>query len=323
MSNIKLSDEEFIKIWLETDGGAEFSKITGLDLRSAMRRRVNLQKKHNITLPSNNRRAKYTVHIPENKIRVQVDMDDGVFVVFSDAHYWPGLVSTAHKALVKLLPEIKPQLLIANGDILDGASISRHARIGYEQRPNVKQELEAVQTSLHELEIACKGNNTKFIRTIGNHCVRFESRIANDLPQYEGVPGMTLDDHLPMWRSCWSIMINEGSVHPVMIKHRWHNGIHATLNNTMKGGVSIFTGHLHALGITRFSDFRGPRYGVDTGTLAEPWGPQFNYMEDNSRNWRSGFAVGTIKDGILMPPELCEVISEDSAWWRGNVIKVV
>lgn len=305
---------------MQVRSAEEVAKITGISVRNVHERRVRLQEKHSIVLPAESKNAKYSVTIPENKIRIQVELDDGVFVVFSDAHYWPGLVSTAHRALVKLLPEIKPKLLIANGDILDGSTISRHARIGYEPQPNLKQELEAVQAALGELEAACKGAGTKFIRTIGNHCLRFDSRLANDLPQYEGLPGMTLDDHLPGWLSSWSVMINEGGRHPVIIKHRWHNGIHATYNNALKGGISIFTGHLHALGVTRWSDWRGTRYGVDTGTLADPWGPQFNYMEDNSRNWRSGFAVGTIKGGILMPPEFCEVVGDDRAWWRGAVV---
>ena len=315
-----LTDEQFIALWMSLRSAEEVAKIIGVSVRNVHARRIRMQEKHSIVLPAEAPNAKYSVTVPENKIRIQVKMTDGVFVVFSDAHYWPGLVSTAHRALVKLLPEIKPKLLIANGDILDGATISRHARIGYEPQPNLKQELEAVQAALGELESACKGAGTKFIRTIGNHCLRFDSRLANDLPQYEGLPGMTLDDHLPGWLSSWSVMINEAGPHPVMVKHRWHNGIHATYNNALKGGVSIFTGHLHALGMTRWSDWRGVRYGVDTGTLADPWGPQFNYMEDNSRNWRSGFAVGTIKDGVLMPPEFCEVVGEDRAWWRGAVI---
>jgi hypothetical protein len=58
---------------------------------------------------------------------------------------------------------------------------------------------------------------------------------------------------------------------------------------------------------------------VDTGTLAEPYGPQFGYTEANPVNWCSGFAVLTYKDGKLLPPELCEVI-EGKAYFRGEQI---
>lgn len=317
-----ISDDEFIRLWMEVRSAEKISKILDVNVRTVHSRRTRIQEARSMVLPASGTHAKYTVTVPENKIRIQVELDDGIFVVFSDAHYWPGLRSTAHAALVKLLPEIKPKLLIANGDILDGATISRHDRIGYEVRPSVRQELEAVQDALGELQGACKGAGTKFIRTIGNHCIRFDSRLGNELPQYEGLPGMTLDDHLPGWVSAWSVMINESGLHPVMIKHRWHNGIHAIYNNTLKGGVSIWTGHLHALDVKRWSDYRGTRYGVDTGTLADPWGPQFNYMEDNARNWRSGWAVGTIKDGKLLPPELCEVVDQNHVWFRGQLIEV-
>jgi len=51
--------------------------------------------------------------------------------------------------------------------------------------------------------------------------------------------------------------------------------------------------------------------------------PAFEYAEDNPKNWRSGFAVLTFWDGKLMPPELCEVISEGLVYFRGQVIEVV
>lgn len=314
----KYSDEQFIKIWMDLQSPSKVAHTLDMKLRSVNSRRQNIQSKYGIVLPCQDKTSPYKMTIPEDKVRIKVDMANGTFVVFSDAHYFPGIISTAHRALCKLLPVIKPKILIANGDILDGTSISSHARIGYEARPTVQQELEAVQDRLEELEKSCKGAGTKFVRTIGNHCIRFDTKLSAMVPMYEGVKGFRMDDHLPKWTSCWSLMINED----VMVKHRWHNGVHATYNNILKGGTSFFTGHLHALGMSRWSDYNGTRYGVDTGTLADPWGAQFGYMEDNPRNWRQGFAVGTIKDGKLMPPELCEVIDEDHVWWRGEKIKV-
>jgi hypothetical protein len=50
--------------------------------------------------------------------------------------------------------------------------------------------------------------------------------------------------------------------------------------------------------------------------------PAFEYAEDNPKNWRSGFAVLTFWQGKLMPPELCEVISEGIVYFRGQIIEV-
>jgi hypothetical protein len=115
-------------------------------------------------------------------------------------------------------------------------------------------------------------------------------------------------------------MVNEHT----MIKHRWHNGIHAVYNNTLKSGVSFVTGHLHSLKVTPWTDMgaQKTRYGVDTGTMANIDDPAFFYTEDSPVNWRSGLAVLTFWEGKLMPPELCEVISEGIVYFRGKIIEV-
>ena len=75
--------------------------------------------------------------------------------------------------------------------------------------------------------------------------------------------------------------------------------------------------------ITPWSDYRGDRYGVDTGCMADTWGLPFEaYMEDAPRNWRSGFVVLNFIDGKLMPPELVHVIGQNKIWFRGNVVEI-
>ena len=58
---------------------------------------------------------------------------------------------------------------------------------------------------------------------------------------------------------------------------------------------------------------------MQTGTLAVPTGPQFEYAENGYTPACAGFAVLTFKDGRLLPPEICEVI-EGRAMWRGQVV---
>jgi len=87
----------------------------------------------------------------------------------------------------------------------------------------------------------------------------------------------------------------------------------------LKGGLTMVTGHLHRLAVTPWADYTGRRWGVDTGTLADPLGPQFEYLENNATPWCSGFAVLTFKDGKLLPPELCEVI-DGVAYFRGEAV---
>jgi hypothetical protein len=316
---IKTTDEEFIKIWNNNPSATEVSKILGISLTNIHKRRRAILKRHGIVLMSPDPRSPtFNVTIPNNGVRVEVEITNGVIVVGSDSHYWPGIISTAHRAFVKIIKDLKPQMVIMNGDAFDGAKISRHPVSGFEARPSVKQELEAVTDRLGEIEKVC--GNAKLHWTWGNHDLRFNTRIAQLVPEYEGVTGFDLTHHFPRWKFSTSIMVNNHT----QIKHRLYNGIHAVYNAALKSGVSMVTGHLHSLKVTPWTDLTGTRYGVDTGSLADVWGDQFAYTEDSTRNHRSGFAVLTFYNGKLMPPELVEVIDEEGGlvYFRGKVISV-
>ena len=315
----KTTDEEFIKIWNNNPSAIEVSRILGIDVTNVHKRRRSILKRHGIVLMSPDPRSPtFNVTIPNNGVRIEVELDNGVMVVGSDAHYWPNIVSTAHRAFVKIIKDLKPQMVIMNGDAFDGAKISRHPVSGFEARPSIKQELEAVTDRLSEIEKVC--GNAKLHWTWGNHDLRFNARIAQLVPEYEGVTGFNLTDHFPRWKFSTSIMVNNHT----QIKHRLYNGIHAVYNAALKSGVSMVTGHLHSLKVTPWTDLTGTRYGVDTGSLADVWGDQFAYTEDSTRNHRSGFAVLTFYNGKLMPPELVEVIDEEEGlvYFRGKVISV-
>lgn len=249
--------------------------------------------------------------------RIDIDISDGIVMVASDAHYFPGIVSTAHRAFVKLIGELKPRAVVMNGDVFDGAGISRFPRIGWDKKPGVMDELKAVKARLDEIEAAA-GNAFK-CWPLGNHDARFETFLAANAPAYEGVQGFSLKDHFPLWRPCWALWINGHTV----IKHRWKGGIHATRNNTLNAGTNIVTGHLHSLKVAPLSDYNGTRFGVDTGTLADPYGEQFaDYTEISPVDWRSGFACLTFWKGRLLWPELVHVLDEGVVEFRGQTFEV-
>src|SRR5512139_2307604 len=50
------------------------------------------------------------------KGRKEVAIDDGIVIVFSDAHYWPGEPSVAHRALIYFCEKLAPSLIVCNGD---------------------------------------------------------------------------------------------------------------------------------------------------------------------------------------------------------------
>jgi len=310
MTAAACSDEEFIGLFTQF-GASQTARELGTTERNVYKRRASIEAKTGrpifapTTAPTDNH--------PERQC---MEVENGTILVASDAHYWPCIVSQAHKAFLKACQTLKPKIVVMNGDVFDGASVSRHAPIGWEDRPSVSEEIEACRERLEEIRKSAKG--ARFVWTLGNHDARFESRLASVAPEFANVSGMHLKDNFPEWIPCWSLWVND----EVVIKHRFKGGIHATHNNTVTSGKTMVTGHLHSLKVTPYSDYNGTRWGVDTGTLADPYGPQFrDYMEDSPRNWRSGFAVLTFHQGRLLWPEVVHV-NEHGAEFRGRVFDV-
>ena len=319
MSPPATTDKEFIEIWDRLKSAKKVSEELGVDIRNVHRRKKRIEERKGVSLETT--RQGPLLKIPDNPARKMLGIENGTVIVFSDAHFWPGIHTTAYKGLIWAIKEFQPKAIIANGDVFDGASISRYPRIGWDSTPSVIQELKACEIALGEIEDTAKKarHNTQLIWTLGNHDARFENRLAANAPQYEFVKGFSLKDHFPTWHPCWSCWPTE----TVAVKHRWKGGIHATHNNTVNSGVSIVTGHLHSLKVTPFADYNGNRFGVDTGTLAEPNGPQFeNYLEDSPTNWRSGFTVLTFHNSRLMWPELVHKWGEGQIEFRGKVYDV-
>lgn len=253
--------------------------------------------------------------IAENKVINTLAIRNGSIVIGSDAHYSPKLITTAHKAFCNVIAEHAGDVkaVVLNGDLLDGARISKHARIGWQKTYSVKDELEAVRERLSDIEGAARG--MKLLRTIGNHDIRFDSRLAHAAPEYEGIAGFALADHLPAWKDSYRIDVNADTV----IIHSVANGMHAAYNNVVKGaGYHIITGHTHRLQCVQFRGFGKLRYGIETGMLADPEQDEFHYLTGRNANWQSGFAVLTWRDGELLMPEFCSVRDDGKAYFRGQ-----
>lgn len=298
------SDEEFIELFKEIGSPQKIADRLNVTVRNIYQRRNSIQKKYGINLMSFDSKISIANVIHEQKI--YTELKDGTVVVFSDAHYWPGAATVAHKALLAVIQNLKPAVVIANGDVFDGARVSRHDALYRQECPSPKEEVEACQDRMTEIEDASK--NSTFIWTVGNHDVRLWRYIKVNAPEVSGMPFTDLFDYFPRWKQTYAVDVNGNT----LIKHRWHNGIHSTYNNALRSGVNFVTGHLHRLQVTAWGDYTGRRYGVDTGCLAEPDGPQFMYLEHNPVPWASGFAVLTYRNGVLLPPELVEVVNGEA-----------
>lgn len=311
----RLADAEFIRLF--TDLGPDaMAKRIGQGVRKIYERRRTLERKYKRNLsgpiPPRNLQPAYVEHPG----RIPIEVRDGVVLIGSDWHIWPGPASLMHRAFVEFCKEMKPKVVVANGDVVDLAAISRHPPLNWDSVPTVAQEIEAAQDRLDE--IAKAAFKARKIWTLGNHDGRYETRLATVAPEFAKVHGVRLKDHFPLWEPSWSVGINN----QIIVKHRQANGIHAKYNNALKSGRTMVTGHLHSAGVTPWTDYNGTRWGVDTGCIADVWSPKFDYMEDGYRNWVSGFGVLTFRKGVLLWPELVTKFDENSVQFRGEVIRV-
>ena len=322
---VKSTDAEFLAPWHKTGSPSQIAQALGCDVRKVFARRRSIEKRYNIALVSNGPGSspieKERIRQIHHEGRIDVTIENGVCIVFSDAHYWPDLVTTAHRALLAMIRQLKPVVVINNGDAFDGASISRFPVMQWmeaDRKPSVTTELDACKARLGEIEK--EAGSAHLLWNLGNHDARYEAKLAASLSgaDYGHIKGFHLKDHFPNWKPAWTTWINE----KVLVCHRIRNGVHATHTNVQSAHCSTITGHLHSLKITPYTDARGhTKYGVDTGTLADPMGPQFiDYTEGKHSNWRSGFAVLTFRNGELLMPELVKVWDEDRVEFRGHLL---
>lgn len=313
----KLSEQDFVAMF-ESLGPSNMARQTGQDPSVVLARRRRLEKK--LQRPINPPESGHLslLHAEEFPGRLTLDVPNGTVIIGSDLHAWPGEPSTAFRAFLKLIKDMKPRAVIMNGDVIDGASISRHPPLGWEKRPTLIEELEAAQDALAKVEQAA-GRGTPLYWPAGNHDSRFSTRLASNAPEYAKVHGTKLKDHFgERWQPCWSVWINDD----VVVKHRARGGVHASYNSTLHSGKTLVHGHLHSLKVAPFTDYSGRRYGVDCGMLADSYGSQFGYLEDGTRSWTSGFAILTFEDGRLLWPELCSVLEPGKVEFRGRTLSV-
>lgn len=315
-----ITDDEFIECYRRLQSASAVAAELGINVTTVARRRRRLSN-CGVALPQFDTRPAYArAEIDHERAVFRLPVKNGSVVIGSDIHIRPGQRTTMQRAFIWAVKELQPSVIILNGDVCDFPAISRHPSIGWETRPTVKQELEAVGDWLGDLLKAVR-KNTQRAWCAGNHDLRFESRIAANVPEFAGIQGVHLKDHFPEWAPCWRVDINDD----VVVKHRGQGGEHADWNNTIKGGKTIVTGHDHRANVTAYRDYRGVRWGVRCGYMGEsPLDSQYvHYLEASEAiAWIPAFVVLTFKDGRLLWPELVTKHDDGVVNWRGGLHRV-
>ena len=306
---------EFATIWLEYAAkGATVSKIAahfGLSERNTYLRRDRAQAALGIELPAprDNRNA-----LHPRLDHLSLEIPNCRVLVGSDWHIWPGYRSRAEEAWFHVLRTETFDVVVLNGDVTDQPQVSRHGPSMSIPSPRLQDEIAEAQVRVAEVaKLARKRNKAvRLIWIFGNHDIRMWRYIALNAPELGEM--LTFEQRFPEWEFTVSADINGGVC---WLKHRWHGGIHAAYNNVLRAGGTIVTGDTHRLSQTRWGDFQGVKYGIETGMLGDPRGPQFTYTDNNPVNWCPGFAELVITDEVH-----CELVdcSRREIRRRGKVI---
>lgn len=223
---------------------------------------------------------------------------DGCVIVGGDLHLWPGQVPLMWQAFCSVAHKLRPQAIVLNGDMIDGARVSRHGAVLGAGAPKIDEEIDALSDAMRMLPHA-----THQIWPIGNHDQRVNNYLANAAPELDNYAGR-LEDRFPQWEFCYGATLGN-----VEIRHRFRGGIHAAWNNALHAGISTVTGHTHQLQITAVRNRNGTHWGVEAGMLGDPRSRAFEYHEGQPSRAHEGFVVLTFdEDGCLMPPEFCEMV---------------
>ena len=316
-----ITDQQVIDVYKLYQSPMLVRQKLGISHSCLNRRRKVIEERYGITLPVIDRRAAYnTVAVDHSTAVARYTITDGTILVGSDLHIWPQERPTMQRAFLHFALRLTPDAIVLNGDVMDGAKISRFASIGWEQKPELWQELEAAVDYLGDLESASP--KAKRFWPAGNHDLRLDSKLANVAPEYAKLKGVHLKDHFERWTPCWRLDVNDDLV----LRHRELGGEHADYRNVVMAGKSIGTGHDHRLGVVLYHNYTGLKFGFRSGYMCEsPDDPQFvHYLEGKVPNWWPGFVVLTFKDGRLLMPEICikHPHGEGQVQWRGEVVSV-
>lgn len=317
----RVSEADFIAAWSANKGSpAQVSKALGIEIAGVYKRRRNLAAK-GVVLPSvpttpaatgASQNFAWGAEKTHFARRRGFKVRDGVVVIASDGHWLPDHRSTGLDALITVIKDLKPELVVLNGDMLDGGTISRwDPTRGHHKRFSLREELDCLKANTETIQ---KAAGKAFLAyTLGNHDLRLSRYIAVHAPEALELPHTRLEDWIPKWPLSWTVEVNPGTASMTVIRHRNQSGmLHL---QAVKAGCHYVHGHLHRLNVHDVASFQGPRYSVDTGSLADPESDAFDYAEGNPDH-AQGFAVLTYCDGALMPPELVRIFG-DRAWFRG------
>jgi PucR C-terminal helix-turn-helix domain len=78
---------------------------------------------------------------------ISIDAPKTRWIIGSDLHVWSGEPPIIYKAFIAVAKKLKVDGIILNGDIIDGARVSRHPAIRGSAAPKIEVEIETANTN--------------------------------------------------------------------------------------------------------------------------------------------------------------------------------
>jgi len=82
---------------------------------------------------------------------VRKELPSTTWIIGSDLHIWEDEPPVIYKAFIKVAKSLKVDGIILNGDVIDGARISRHPSVRGSKAPKIEKEIEAAKKSEFEV----------------------------------------------------------------------------------------------------------------------------------------------------------------------------
>lgn len=208
-------------------------------------------------------------------------------LILSDVHI-PYHDHGALAVAMEFAKDYRPDVIVLNGDILDGHNVSSHPR---EKHGVITFEDELAECRQFLRVLRHQHPKAVIYYTMGNHEDRLQRFLTNQAADLSSLPELSLDVLLDM--AALSIQfvdarqkVKVGPVevfHGTIIRKDGGNSARATM---MKRGGSVLMGHTHRLAVVRHTNKHGVAVAVENGHLSDA-DPTWTQDPD----WQHGFTT--------------------------------
>ena len=144
-------DQAFIEIWQKLQSASGVARALGVTERKVMTRRRRVEARYGIELKTRN-----TTWVMKEQDFIEMEIDTDRVLISSDIHVWPDVNTTAMDAFVLACEHMRPAVVILNGDVFDGSTISRFGASEYNKQPSPAQELQACIEYVNRVTVAAR-----------------------------------------------------------------------------------------------------------------------------------------------------------------------